>query len=302
MEDVVPNLVTDQTNNLLTMFPSEMEIHGVVFNLRRDSIASPDGFGPILFQTFWSMIKEDVISATLQFFTEGWVSPSYNSNTLVLLPEVKEADKIEKYRPIALANFKFKIISKILADILAKVLPQIISKEHKGFIRGRSIRDCVSLTSEVANLLHKKIIGGNIMLNLDIAKAIDTLIWNFILKVLHQFSFYEKFFWWNHSILNLANISVSSNGQFHGFFKCQRGVRQGDPLSPLLFCIVENVLSRDITKLVLNNNVKLLKASKNVTVPSHTIYTNDIILITRGCTSSLESITSLFSFYAECSS
>ncbi|KAI5431288.1 hypothetical protein KIW84_035459 [Lathyrus oleraceus] len=55
--------------------------------------------------------------------------------------------------------------------------------EHKGFIRGRGIRDCISLTSEMDNWLHRKTLGGNTVLKVDTTKAFDTLSWNFIVKV-----------------------------------------------------------------------------------------------------------------------
>ncbi|XP_058783502.1 uncharacterized protein LOC131658194 [Vicia villosa] len=272
VEDVILKLVSDQTNFLLTMLPTELEVHSAIFNLNKDSAAGPDGFGP-----------------------------RYNSNTLVLIPKVKEADSIEQFRPIALANFKFKIITKILADRLAKVLPLIISKEKNGFISGRSIRDCICLTSEAANSLHRKTLGGNIILKVDIAKAFDTLSWKFILKVLHQFGFCEKFCLWIKCILSSAKVSIALNGQQHVFFNCQRGVRQGDPLSPMFFCLDEDVLSRVISKLVSDNKVKLMHASRNVMFPSHTLYADDIILFSRGCISSIEAFKGLFSYYAECS-
>lgn len=103
----------------------------------------------------------------------------------LVLSFIKEVGYIEHYKPISLENFKFKIITKVPADRLVKVLPHIISKEQKGFRGGRSIRDCIVLTLEVANLLHRKTLGGNITLKVDISKAFDTLSWSFILKVLH---------------------------------------------------------------------------------------------------------------------
>lgn len=60
----------------------------------------------------------------------------------------------------AMANFKFKIISKVLADRLAKIMPQIVSTEQRGLIQGSNIKDCICLASEAANLLHKKAFGG----------------------------------------------------------------------------------------------------------------------------------------------
>jgi hypothetical protein len=148
VENVIPSLLTDSLNNKLTMLPSSEEIKNAVFSLNKNSAPGPDGFGAIFFQTFWDIIKNDVINAVLQFFKSGWILPSFNSNTLVLIPKHDHADSISDYRPIAIANFKFKLISKILADRLACVMPAITSVQQRGFIRGRSIKDCICLTSE----------------------------------------------------------------------------------------------------------------------------------------------------------
>lgn len=69
------------------------------------------------------------------------------TKTVVLILKVSNVDNISQYMPIAMANFKFKVISKILADRLTRILPKIISKEQRGFITGRQIEDCICLTS-----------------------------------------------------------------------------------------------------------------------------------------------------------
>jgi len=127
VEDVIPNLITDRGNNMLTILPSMDEIYNVVFSLSKDSAPGPDGFGAFFFQTYWSIVKHDVSRAVLQFFTSGWLLLNFNANLLVLIPKTNHADSVHQYRPIALENFKFKIISKILADRLASVMPAITS-------------------------------------------------------------------------------------------------------------------------------------------------------------------------------
>lgn len=89
-----------------------------------------------------------------------------------------------------------------------------------------------------------------VALKIDVSKAFDTISWDFFIKVLKQFGFHTTFTNWISSILHSAKISISINGAQHGYFNCKRAVRQGDPLSPLLFCITEEVLSRSIKKLV----------------------------------------------------
>lgn len=79
-----------------------------------------------------------------------------NANLVVLIPKVPEASTVEQYRPIALTNFKFKIITKVLADRLGRIAPLIVSQNQRGFIQGRKITDCICLTSEVVNLIERK--------------------------------------------------------------------------------------------------------------------------------------------------
>jgi hypothetical protein len=91
------------------------------------------------------------------------------------------------------------------------------------------------------------------------------------------------------------------NGKQEGYFKCRRGVRQGDPLSPLLFCIAEEVLSRGITKLVNEGKIDLISASGHANIPSRCLYADDIMVFCKGKMSSLVALKDLFTTYANCS-
>lgn len=301
VEEVIPNLIDPQINTILTQIPTPEEIKHAVFDMNKDGAPGPDGFGAGFFQEYWEVINSDVIAATTQFFTTGWLLPGFNSNTIVLIPKNSNADTIDQYRPIALANFKFKIISKVLADRLASILPNIVSKEQRGFIRGRNIKDCISLTSEAINTLDKTCFGGNLALKIDVSKAFDTLDWGFLLKVLRGFGFNSTFCHWIETILRSAMISISINGSQQGYFACKRGVRQGDPLSPLLFCLAEEVLSRGISKLVDKGEMDLISSSRGCQVPSHCFYADDLMIFCKGKTSNLEALKCLFTRYANCS-
>jgi hypothetical protein len=97
-------------------------------------------------------------------------------------------------------------------------MPSLISKEQRGFIKSRNIKDCICLTSEAINLLDTKSFGGNVALKIDISKAFDTLDWSFLLKVLKQFGFNATFCHWIETIISSANLSISINDNLHGFF------------------------------------------------------------------------------------
>jgi len=128
-------------------------------------------------------------------------------------------------------------------------------------------------------------------------KAFDTLEWNFLLKVLNKFGFNDKFCSWISTILHSATLSISVNGKLNGYFNCKRGVRQGDPLSPLLFCIAEDVLSRNISRLVEQGRLDLIKGTRAIQVPSHSLYA-DIMIFCKGKLSSVQALMELFNSYA----
>jgi len=236
VEEVIPNIIDKQTNRLLTMLPSKEEINDV-FDLNNEGSPGPNGFGACFFQFYWDIIHKEVVASVLELFQTGWINPNYNANTLILIPKTPNVDSIDQYRPIALANFKFKVVTKVIEDMLARNLPNIISEEQRGFMRGRNVKDCIALASEAINVLDRRSFGGNLALKIDVYKAFDTLNWEFLIKVLKAFGFNDKFCMWISSILHSTTISISINGAQQGHFSCNRGVRQGDPLSPLLFVI-----------------------------------------------------------------
>jgi len=154
------------------------------------------------------------------------------------------------------------------------------------------------LTSEAINLLDKKTFGGNLALKIDISKAFDTLNWEFLLLVLKKFGFNNTFWSWIDAILKSAKVSISINGTHKGYFPCQIRVKQGDPLSPLLFCLAEEVLSRGISQLVLDGKIDLISGSRHMQVPSHCFYADDLMLFCKAKFSSLEALKQLFTRYA----
>jgi len=296
---LIPSIVTEAENNMLTAIPLHDEIKGAILDLNGDSAPGPDGYSGHFFQHFWNIIGADVVRSTQYFFTHNYIMPNLNSNLLILIPKVPRADKLDNFRPIALANFQFKIITKILADRLGTIASRIISVHQKGFIPGRHIQDCIMTASEAVKLLHKKSFGGKIALKIDVKKAFDTINWSFLIQVLHCFGFNQTFCDWISTILHSAKLSVNINGKAIGYFTCTRGVRQGDPLSPLLFCIAEEVLSRGLSALVLEGKLTQMRASRNLYVPSHCLYADDILIFCSGTLANIRHIMKLFEVYGQ---
>lgn len=126
---VIPALVDPSDNIMLTNVPTMEEVKAVVLSLDANSSPRLYGFGGGFYHIFWDIIGIDVFNSCLQFFAHGSILPNLNSNVIVLIPKIKGADRIENFRPIALANFQFKIITKILADRLGQIAPKIVLEQ-----------------------------------------------------------------------------------------------------------------------------------------------------------------------------
>lgn len=181
VERVIPSLVMVEENACLTAMPSHEKVFIAVKDMDGFSSPGPDGFGGCFFTCCLEVVAQDVTLAVQSFFTNGFILPHFNSNLLILIPKSVESKGVIDYSPIALANFAFKIITKIVADRLGVVAARIISPNQSAFIKGRSIVDSITLTSECLNLLDHKCKRGKVAIKLDIRKAVDTIDWNFSL-------------------------------------------------------------------------------------------------------------------------
>jgi len=114
------------------------------------------------------------------------------SNVVSLIPKIQDVESIKDYRPIVVANFKFKIVSKILTDRLALMATRIISPNQYGFVQGRQIQDYIGIASEAINMLSKKVREGTVAYKVDIHKDFDTLSWKFLLFVLTRFGSHPR--------------------------------------------------------------------------------------------------------------
>ncbi|WVZ57552.1 LOW QUALITY PROTEIN: hypothetical protein U9M48_007924, partial [Paspalum notatum var. saurae] len=166
---------------------------------------------------------------------------SINGSYIILIPKVHTATKVSDYRPISLLNYSIKLITKLLANRLHKVIQTLIHKNQYGFIQSRTIQDCLAWAFEYLHICHhsKKEI---VILKLDFEKTFDKVKHQATLEIMKVRSFGLKWLHWMQLIMNSGTSSVLLNGIPGKTFHCRRRVRQGDPLSPLLFVLVADLL------------------------------------------------------------
>lgn len=148
-----------------------------------------DGFTGYFYSARWKIIQTDLCAFIVDLFKGAYTPREIATTTLVLIPNIHEARQLGDYRPISLGNFSGKIISKIMAIRLAKLLPAIIDEEQAWFVHGQHISTHIALAQEQIRDLSRKVYRSNVVLKLDMAKAYDRLECIFLLKAMEVFGF-----------------------------------------------------------------------------------------------------------------
>ncbi|XP_074346333.1 secreted RxLR effector protein 78-like [Apium graveolens] len=117
-------------------------------------------------------------------------------------------------------------------------LTDLVDNFQNAFIPGRRISDNILLTQELLKNYHRPVGAPRYAIKVDIKKAYDSVSWEFLIDALRLFRFPDKFIGWVCECISMPTYSVILNGQMFGFFKGEKGIRQGDPLSPYLFTLV----------------------------------------------------------------
>ena len=189
------------------------------------------------------MVKKEVLDSLQEFYIHESFERSINTTFVVLIPKKVGASDVKDFRPISLTSSIYKIISKVLANRLREVLGLLLSPSQNTFIQGRQIQDSVLIANES---LDSKLKSGvpSLICKLDLEKAYDHVNWNFLMYLIERCGFGVKWRNWVYFYISSIRFSILINGTLCGFFPSSKGLKQGDSLSPLLFVLVMEALSR----------------------------------------------------------
>ena len=250
-----------------------------------DSNKTPgsDGLPAEFYKIFWNDIADFLLGSINYAYKTGQLSVSQKRGIVKLIPK-KDAEPyyVKNWRPISLLNCDYKLATKAVANRLKQVLPKLIDNDQTGFLKGRFIGENIRLIDSVINFTAAKNIPG-LLVFLDFEKAFDTVEWPFIQKTFQHFNFGPSIISWIKLFYHDIETCILNNGWSSNFFKLERGVRQGCPLSPYLFILCAEVLADAIRN---DNNIK------GITVDGQEIkislYADDTTLILDGSRASFQ--------------
>lgn len=132
------------------------EVKKVVFEMRQNRAPGPDGFPAEFYVKFWGIIKFELLDLINDFHNGFLEVERLNYGIVTLVPKTKDAEQIQKFRPICLLNVSFKIITKVLMNRLDRIMTYIISKNQTAFLKNRFIMEGIVILHELLNSLHTK--------------------------------------------------------------------------------------------------------------------------------------------------
>lgn len=291
-----PRFVEEEGNRALMREVSEEELKKVLSSFQKDKSPGPDGWSIEFFLDLFEVLGNDLRQVVEDSRITGQIPTSFNSTFIALIPKSDNTLSLNEFRPISLCNCIYKVISTIIARRLKVILSGHISDEQFVFLEGRQIHAAIGVAQEGLHSLKTKNLKG-VVLKIDLSEAYDKVSWLYIRLILTHLGFGIAFIRWIMSCITMVYFFVLINGAASPFFHAKRELRQGCPLSLLLFLLVTEGLSGAIKEVKAQGHFKGIQIAQNLLI-SHLLFVDEVLIFCsgfRGDSRALRDILDLFS-------
>lgn len=248
-----------------------------------------DGFGARFFKTSWSIIGTEVVAAMNSLIPA--VCPRYFQQLAqFLFPKLITPSVASDFRPIACCSILYKCVAKLISNRLNTVLLGLVNGNLGAFVKGRNLQDILRVYGRSNK-------SPRCLFKIDIGKAHDTVSQRFVENLLNALLFPTKFIKWVMSCLRGAYYVLLLNGRIQEEFEGKTGLRQGDPMSPLLFVLVMEYFTRVLHSFALNSELKFHSGCRKMGINS-LCFADDLILLCKAEYKTVSSLLEAFKLFS----
>ena len=291
LERLSSSLSTEQAGSC-DGYISVDEAFSAFLGMAKSKSPGSDGLPAEFYLAFWDVLDSDLVEVVNASLDSGSLPLSQRGALISLI--FKKGDRLEhkNWRPISLLNVDYKLCARVLSGRLLKVIHCVVAPDQTCGIPGRFIGENVALSRDVVSYASES--GTPLaILSLDQEKAFDQVDWGFLLAVLCHMSFGPSFICWVKLLYTNIRSAILVNGYTSNWFHPLRGVRQGCPLSPLLYVLTIEVLAVGIHAHL--DIVGLHLPGVSSSLPVLSLYADDTSIIS----SSDLAMAAVFEVYAE---
>jgi exonuclease III len=252
------------------------ETISVINNINPDKAPGMDGLSGLFYKQFQDLLAPLLTDLFNDFLFGRESIPEEMKYGVITTIYKQKGDPLdlENRRPITLLNIDYKLYSKIINQRLKLFLSHWISPYQNGFVKNRLIFDNVIVLQSAMEIFKNT---DTIYTFIDFRKAFDSVSHAAILRTLNYLQLPSCFINTIMDMLSNTKVKVSVNGYLTDWIDIQRGTKQGDPISPTLFVLVIECLSRAISSSDSIIGLKLGDLSLK-----HLLYADDLLIFSNG--------------------
>ena len=223
------------------------EMGKALAGMKGGKVPGKDGLPKEFFSTFWELVGPDFLDVVGEIFRRGELAPSMREGVVAMLPKKGDEFDLKNWRPITLLGVDYKLIARVLAGRLRLAMPFLVGEDQTCGVEGRSAAWNLQLMRDALCWVEERNLPL-VLVNLDLEKAFDRVSHDFMFRVLGRCGFGTGFLRWVGLLYRGVGSRVAVNGHLGEMVWQKGGVRQGCPLSPLLFVLYLEPLAEAVRR------------------------------------------------------
>ena len=260
-------------NKMLLQSINVEELHNAVINSPTNKSPGIDGVSTDFYRYTWDFIQQDLLEVLNTMYTQGRVAPQQTAGIIVHIPKTTTPTTTSDYRSLTLINTDIKLLARILAK---RIKLQLQDQLHEGQHCGIHARSIVDAVAKIRNIITIAELTNEptYILSLDFKNAFDRVSHQYLIRIMEKQGFSDIFITRLRTLFLETKSAININGHITRYIPISHSIRQGCPLSSILYAIYLDPLLHAIHQALLRNDTTSRKHSTKIVA-----YADDLTIV-----------------------